>query len=376
MPHWPATGGRSGFAPPPRIDIGVAGVRAPKNSTEPTARPCRAHRPGKLPRSPCIRDCFSYRTRTLAIWRGLSNLLSPFSIALEGMLEYHMRMTRTFEGCWLSLCRLFWAGLLAGFGWPGFGQNTPPAEKPLLGFSRERAAEQRALEARFDSLLQREHLREWMKRLTAHPHHLGSAYDKQNAEFLAGQFRAWGYETQIEEFQVLFPTPKVRVLEMVEPERFFANLTEPSLPEDSTSAQIEGVLPVYNAYSIDGDVTGELVYVNYGVPKDYEVLERNGVDVKGRIVIARYGGCWRGIKPKVAGEHGAIGCIIYSDPHEDGYYQGDDYPRGAFRSGRGAQRGSVSDMPLYAGDPLTPDIGAGKDGKRLPIKEAPSLHNN
>ncbi len=289
------------------------------------------------------------------------------------MLEYHMRMKRTFEGCWLNLCRLFWAGLLAGFGWPGFGQNTPPAEKPLLGFSRERAAEQRALEARFDSLLQREHLREWMKRLTARPHHLGSAYDKQNAEFLAGQFRAWGYETQIEEFQVLFPTPKVRVLEMVEPERFFANLTEPSLPEDSTSAQIEGVLPVYNAYSIDGDVTGELVYVNYGVPKDYEVLERNGVDVKGRIVIARYGGCWRGIKPKVAGEHGAIGCIIYSDPHEDGYYQGDDYPRGAFRSGRGAQRGSVSDMPLYAGDPLTPDIGAVKDAKRLPIKEAPSL---
>src|SRR4030095_618772 len=152
-----------------------------------------------------------------------------------------------------------------------------------------------------------------------------------------------------------------------------AKLAEPVLPEDSTSGLTDEQLPVYNAYSTDGDVTGELVHVNFGVPADDEELERRGIDVKGKIVIARYYGSWRGIKPKVAAEHGAIGCIIYSDPREDGYFQGDVYPKGAWRSDRGAQRGSVADMPIYPGDPLTPGVGATKEAKRLPIKEAPTL---
>jgi N-acetylated-alpha-linked acidic dipeptidase len=184
----------------------------------------------------------------------------------------------------------------------------------------------------FDSQLNTENIRDWMKRLSAHPHHVGSKYDKDNAEFLASQFKSWGYDTHIEEFYVLFPTPKVRVLEMLQPEKFTAKLKEPALKEDSTSDQINEQLPTYNVYSADGDITAELVYVNYGVPKDYEILEENGIDVKGKIVIARYGGSWRGIKPKVAAEHGAVGCIIYSDPKEDGYYEGDVYPKGAFRS--------------------------------------------
>lgn len=269
---------------------------------------------------------------------------------------------------WL-VCALIFFGLER----PGFDQNSAPSEKPLLGFSPEAAAQQRTLEKRFDALLDRDHLREWMKRLTARPHHLGSAYDKDNAEFIASQFRAWGYETEIEEFQVLFPTPKLRLLEMTAPTNFTASLEEPALAEDSTSSQTGELLPSYNAYSIDGDVTGDLVYVNYGVPKDYEVLARNGVDVKGKIVLARYGGSWRGIKPKVAAEHGAIGCIIYSDPREDGFFQGDDYPKGAFRNQHGAQRGSVADMPLYPGDPLTPEIGAVKGAKRLSIQEAATI---
>lgn len=251
-----------------------------------------------------------------------------------------------------------------------------PAERkdaPLLGFSAERAAQQRELESRFDSHLRAENLREWMKHLSARPHHVGSAYGKQNAEYMAGLFRSWGYDTRIEEFQVLFPTPKERVLEMVAPARFTARLSEPPLAEDSTSGQAGEQLPTYNAYSIDGDVTGELVYVNFGVPKDYEELERRGVDVKGRIVIARYGGSWRGIKPKVAAEHGAIGCLIYSDPREDGYTQGDVYPKGGWRPEHGAQRGSVADMPVYSGDPLTPFVGATKDAKRLKIEEAKTL---
>ncbi len=260
--------------------------------------------------------------------------------------------------------------VLMGFGLLAAGVR---ADQGLLGFSDERARAQRALEQRFDSLLKADDLREWMRRLSARPHHLGSPYDKENADLLASLFRSWGYDTRIEEFRVLFPTPKMRVLEMLEPTRFTASLVEPVLKEDATSGQTSEQLPVYNAYSIDGDVTAPLVYVNYGVPKDYEELARHGVDVKGKIVIARYGGSWRGIKPKVAAEHGAVGCLIYSDPRDDGYFQGDVYPEGAFRNERGAQRGSVADMPLFPGDPLTPGVGATPEAKRLTLSEAPTL---
>src|SRR5205085_1305555 len=184
----------------------------------------------------------------------------------------------------------------------------------------------RELETQFDRGLKRENLREWMKRLTARPHHLGSPYDKENAEFIADRFREWGYQTQIEQFEVLFPTPKVRLLEMTAPVHFTASLQEPPLKEDLTSSLTAEQLPTYNAYSKDGDVTGELVYVNFGTPGDYEILAEHGIDVKDRIVLTRYGGCWRGIKPKVAAEHGAKACLIYSDPHEDGYFEGDSYP--------------------------------------------------
>ncbi|HKI01997.1 MAG TPA: M28 family metallopeptidase [Thermoanaerobaculia bacterium] len=264
---------------------------------------------------------------------------------------------------------------LALAGWPAMAPAAAPAAgpEPILGFSNERATEQRALEARFDSQLDAANLREWMRRLSARPHHVGSAYGKENAEFMAGLFRSWGYQTQIEQFKILFPTPKVRILEMVAPTRYQAKLAEPAIPQDSTSGQTAEQLPVYNAYSTDGDVTGELVYVNFGVPKDYEELERRGIDVKGKIVIARYFGSWRGIKPKVAAEHGAIGCIIYSDPHEDGYFQGDVYPKGGWRSEWSAQRGSVADMPVYPGDPLTPGVGATEDAKRLDVKSATTI---
>ncbi|MDP9360180.1 MAG: M28 family peptidase [Acidobacteriota bacterium] len=245
-----------------------------------------------------------------------------------------------------------------------------PADPPMLGFSSAGAAKERALEAQFDSSLKRDELRDWMKRLSARPHHLGSVYDHDNAEFIASLFRSWGYDTNIEEFRVLFPTPKRRVVELIAPEHFTAKLAEPPVPGDATSGQTSEQLPVYNAYSTDGDVTGDLVYANYGILADYEVLERNGVDVKGKIVITRYGGSWRGIKPKVAAEHGAIGCIIYSDPRDDGYAQGDVYPKGAYRNENGAQRGSVMDMPVHPGDPLTPGIGATADAKRIDRKDA------
>ena len=242
-------------------------------------------------------------------------------------------------------------------------------DKPILGFTALNAAKEHALEAQFDAKMNRDNLRAWMQRLSARPHHLGSDYDRQNAEFIASLFRSWGYDTKIEEFQVLFPTPRKRVVEMVEPEKYTAKLFEPPLPQDATSGQSSEQLPVYNAYSIDGDVTGDLVYVNYGIPADYEELERHGVDVKGKIAIARYGGSWRGIKPKVAAEHGAVACIIYSDPRDDGYFQGDVYPKGAYRSENGAQRGSVMDMPIHPGDPLTPGVGATANARRIDRKD-------
>lgn len=246
-------------------------------------------------------------------------------------------------------------------------------ETPILGFAPDKWSGQRQIETQYDSLLNKANLDTWMKRLSARPHHLGSAYGRENAEFIAAQFRSWGYATTIERFDVLLPTPKTRLLEMIAPENYRARLEEPALPEDKTSGQRDEQLPTYNAYSADGDVTGELVYVNYGVPKDYETLEERGVDVKGKVVMARYGGSWRGIKPKVAAEKGAVGCIIYSDPRDDGFHQGDVYPKGAWRNEWGAQRGSVADMPVYAGDPLTPGVGATKNAKRLKVSEAATI---
>lgn len=263
--------------------------------------------------------------------------------------------------------------LLFGFLLLIFADSAPCQEKQLLGFNSSRIAEQLELETLFDSFLQKDNLRNWMKKLSARPHHVGSPYGKENAEFIASQFSSWGYNTEIEVFHILFPTPKERILEMIEPARIQLSLVEPTLKEDATSGQKDEQLPIYNAYSIDGDVTGELVYVNQGIPKDYEELDRRGIDVKGKIVIARYGGSWRGIKPKVAAEKGAIGCILYSDPRDDGYYQGDVYPKGSFRNRNGAQRGSVIDMPFITGDPLTPGIGAVKDAQRLDMESAQTL---
>ncbi|MEW6337671.1 MAG: M28 family peptidase [Acidobacteriota bacterium] len=257
-------------------------------------------------------------------------------------------------------------------GWAGVSAGEPPRER-LAGFTEQGSAAQRELEARFDERLRADNLREWMKRMTARPHHTGSPYGRELAEFTAGLFRSWGYETAIERFEVLFPTPRERVVELLAPVRFRARLTEPPLAEDSTSAQQAEHLPIYNAFSVDGDVTGELVYVNYGLPADYEALQRRGIDVRGRIVLARYGGSWRGIKPKVAAEQGAIGCILYSDPREDGFFQGDPYPKGGYRTADGAQRGSVMDMPVHPGDPLTPGIGATADAPRLTRDQARTL---
>ncbi len=247
------------------------------------------------------------------------------------------------------------------------------AQSPMLGFDKDGAVKERELEKRFDGLISSQDQMMWLKRLSARPHHVGSAYGLSNAEYVRDLFKSWGFDAQIERFYVLFPSPKSRSLEMTGPTRYKAKLTEPTLSEDSTSGVRQDQLPPYNAYSADGDVTAPLVYVNQGMPADYDTLERFGVDVKGKIVIARYGGGWRGIKPKLAYQHGALGCIIYSDPRDDGYFQDDSYPVGGSRNENGVQRGSIADMVIYPGDPLTPGVGATKDAKRLSIPDARTI---
>ncbi|HQV05779.1 MAG: transferrin receptor-like dimerization domain-containing protein [Chitinophagaceae bacterium] len=243
----------------------------------------------------------------------------------------------------------------------------------IMGFTEAAAQKQIAWEKLLDENIQASNQDQYMQFLTSHPHHVGSPQDEKNAKYMADLFKKWGYQTSIESYYVLFPTPKLRKLELLGDNYFNASLMEPVVKEDKTSGQLDEQLPPYNAYSADGDVTAELVFVNRGVPADYEELDRRGISVKGKIVIAKYGGSWRGIKPKVAAEHGAIGCIIYSDPADDGYARGDTYPKGGFRPKEGAQRGSVMDMPIYPGDPLTPNIGATKDAKRLKIAEVKTI---
>ncbi|HEY5022760.1 MAG TPA: transferrin receptor-like dimerization domain-containing protein, partial [Gemmatimonadaceae bacterium] len=255
----------------------------------------------------------------------------------------------------------------------GLALTPAPADTTLRGFFPQSVQAERDLEARFRAMPDPARMREAMRRLSARPHHVGSAYDKDNAEWILAQYKSYGWDAHIENFDVLFPTPVERIVELVAPTTFKASLQETAIPVDPTSDQQKEQLPSYNAYSIDGDVTGPLVFVNYGIPADYEELEQHGVSVKGAIVIAKYGGSWRGIKPKVAAEHGAIGCLIYSDPRDDGYAGGNVFPAGPMRPAQGVQRGSVADMPVYPGDPLTPGVGATKDAKRLSIAEAKTI---
>lgn len=249
----------------------------------------------------------------------------------------------------------------------------PADVAPLRGYAAASSRVEREWEAKFKAVPDTARLRAYMERLAARPHHVGSAYDRDNAQWLLARLKEFGLEAEIETFDVLFPSPKERVLEMLEPQRFTAKLREPPVSVDPTSGQQAEQLPPYNAYSIDGDVTAPLVYVNYGVPADYDELDRLGISVKGAIVMARYGGSWRGIKPKVAAGHGAVGCLIFSDPKDDGYYWGDVFPAGPYRPKDGVQRGSVMDMPVHPGDPLTPGVGSTKGAKRLALSEATTL---
>jgi N-acetylated-alpha-linked acidic dipeptidase len=243
----------------------------------------------------------------------------------------------------------------------------------FIGFSDEGTALQKQIESDYDKNINAVEMDEWMRYLSKEPHHVGSEAGKKNAKYIADLFNSWGFKVEIEEYHVLIPTPLVRELNLISPSTYKATLTEESLIEDPSTFVRESLLPPYNAFSIDGEVEGELVFVNYGMPQDYEILERYGIDVEGKIAIAKYGRSWRGIKPKLAGEKGAIATLIYSDPADDGYGKGDVYPKGPYKNASAVQRGSVMDMPTYPGDVLTPGIGATKTAKRLSFEEASTI---
>ena len=235
------------------------------------------------------------------------------------------------------------------------------------------ASPTQALEKNFDAMISSADQLAWLKQMSSEPNHVGSPHDKANADFQLAMFRQWGWDAHIERFDVLYPTPISTTLELVAPQPVKLGGQEPPIPEDPSSSNTAGALPPYVAYQGDGDVTAPVVYVNYGMPDDYAALAQRGIDVRGKIVLARYGGGWRGLKPKLAQEHGAIGCLIYSDPADDSYAESDVYPRGGGRPEGGVQRGSVADMPVYPGDPLTPGVGATPGAKRLTRAQAVTL---
>ncbi|WP_114239328.1 transferrin receptor-like dimerization domain-containing protein [Dyella sp. C9] len=276
-------------------------------------------------------------------------------------------MTRLTNRPLLAACLLASVGSALAAGDDGHGNDR------MLGFTPAGATAEQSLEQRFDALLDPAEQREWLKRLSAEPNQVGSPHDKANAEFMLAKFREWGWDAHIETFNVLYPTPKKVALELQGAHPYTARLHEPQVAGDATSGIEKDVLPPYNVYGGDGDVTAPLVYVNYGMPDDYKELERRGIDVKGKIVITRYGGGWRGLKPKLAQQHGAVGCLIYSDPRDDGYAEGETYPQGGWRPADGVQRGSVADMQQYPGDPLTPGIGSTDGAKRLALKDAKTI---
>jgi N-acetylated-alpha-linked acidic dipeptidase len=265
------------------------------------------------------------------------------------------------------------ATLLCGVAAPALAQSPPSGSPPILGFTPQGAEAEHALESRLDAAVSPQELDSWLLRMASHPNEVGSPHDRENAEWQLAQFKSWGWDAHIETFDVLYPTPIAESVDLLGLVPYHAKLQEPDVAGDQTPAIQPYVLPPYLAYQGDGDVTAPLVYVNYGMPDDYRQLARQGVDVRGKIVIARYGGGWRGLKPKLAQEHGAVGCIIYSDPKDDGYWTNDVYPKGPQRPPEGVQRGSVVDITRYSGDPLTPGVAATPDAKRLTRETAPTL---
>ncbi|HKY44111.1 MAG TPA: M28 family metallopeptidase [Pyrinomonadaceae bacterium] len=253
---------------------------------------------------------------------------------------------------------------------------TPPlafAQNAIDGFSAERALAQRRWEEQFRAIPTPQSSREHLRRLTLEPHIAGTKEDYDTAVYVRDQLRSYGLAADLKEYDVWLNYPKTpSVLELITTRRQRLSTHEAIVSGDPSTSHPK-ITPLFNGYAASGDVTAPLVYANYGLPNDYEALKKIGVDVKGKIVIVRYGNSFRGVKAKVAEDHGAIGCIIYSDPADDGYMQGDVYPKGPWRPVASGQRGSVQYLFDYPGDPLTPGRPSIPGVPRLKPEEATDL---
>ena len=242
----------------------------------------------------------------------------------------------------------------------------------MRGFTAENAVTQKEYETAFQKLVSVERCQYKLRYLTEEPHLAGTENSRKIAEYLRDAFQAYGLKVQMYEYKVYLPYPLEVRVELVSPTEHVAVSKEAGWEWDKDSYETE-IVAGYNAYSPDGDVTADLVYVNKGLPEDYQILSEHGISVNGKICIARYGGSYRGVKAKVAGDNGAIGLILYSDPSDDGYMRGDVYPRGPWRSADAIQRGTVKYIFQHASDPLTPGWAATEDAERIPIAEATDL---
>ncbi|HEV3122012.1 MAG TPA: PA domain-containing protein, partial [Isosphaeraceae bacterium] len=265
------------------------------------------------------------------------------------------------QRCWLVLVII---GAVFGVSSAKAG---PPADAPVpIGFAPASQAAQARAEEHALSVPTPESARNWLRALTEEPHVAGTPADYKTALFVRDKLKSWGWQTEIAEYEVLLNYPSEPTLKIVHPNPKKLKVTEDALPADKDSAS-DDAFPAFHGYGASGSCKGQVVYANYGRPEDFAALEKLGIEVKGKIVLARYGELFRGLKVREAQKRGAIGVLIFSDPADDGYARGDIYPVGPFRPPSAIQRGSVQFLSLGPGDPSTPNGPSIKGAKRLPI---------
>lgn len=242
----------------------------------------------------------------------------------------------------------------------------------LTGFLPSRVAEERQLESKLRNIPDPAHAESDLRHLTSEPHLAGTPASYRVAKWLCDQFRSFGFDAEIVSYSAWLPQPREITLELTKPEA--KRLGSPEQPyEDDKATQDKRAVPAFSDYSPSGEATAPVVYVNYGTQDDYRQLANLGVDVTGKVVIARYGVGYRGIKAKLAEEHKAAALILYSDPQQDGFAVGDPYPRGPWRPMSGIQRGSIIYTQIYPGDPLMPDTASTADAPRVAPSGATNL---
>jgi N-acetylated-alpha-linked acidic dipeptidase len=242
----------------------------------------------------------------------------------------------------------------------------------ITGFAPARVAAERKLEEKLRGIPDAAHAESNLRHLTSEPHMAGTEASHRVAEWLRDQYRSFGFDAEIVTYSVWLPQPREVTLELTKP--VSQKLASPEQPIDVDKDTFDKrVIPAFNIYSPSGEITAPVVYVNYGTLEDYRTLASSGVHVEGKIVLARYGKGYRGIKAKLADEHKAAALILFSDPKDDGSVAGATYPNGPWRPMSGIQRGSIVYTQLYPGDPLTPGVAATPSAKRLAPADAASL---